>query len=58
MWNKVLILLEKDDEERFLPVQDFRVKLKNKWVDQQKAFEYFLEHPKDESIQKLIFFQE
>lgn len=43
MGNKVLILWEKNDEERFLPVQDFRVKLKNKWVDQQKASEYFLE---------------
>ena len=53
MGNKVLILWEKNDEERFLPVQDFRVKLKNKWVDQQKASEYFLEHPKRREYSKI-----
>ena len=53
MGNKVLILWEKNDEERFLPVQDFRVKLKNKWIDQQKASEYFLEHPKRREYSKI-----
>ena len=37
MGNKVVILWESNNEERFLPVQDFRIKLKNKWINQQKA---------------------
>ena len=35
MGNKVIILWESNNEERFLPVQDFRVKLKNKCINQQ-----------------------
>ncbi len=53
MGNKVVILWENDNEERFLPVQDFRIKLKNKWINQQKASEYFLEHPDRREFSKI-----
>ena len=51
--NKVVILWERNDEQRFLPVQDFRIRLKNKIIHQQKASEYFLEHPKRREYTKI-----
>ena len=51
--NKVVILWERRDEFRFLAVQDFRILLKNKSIDQLKASEYFLDHPERREYTKI-----
>lgn len=51
--NKVVILWERRDEFRFLAVQDFRILLKNKIIAQQKASEYFLDHPERREFSRI-----